>query len=217
MRKKGIGLCLLVLAVMILFQEYLPRLSMPVWKGVLLAGAACCLVLALIKGAGLISWLLASWLFMGLNAHYHWLAISNGAIFLASLFLYVGFGYFTKKSTPVFSFSSSIKGAEEADVVFSTSSRYITDQQVSELDGDIVLSRTSLYFDKAEMAGQEAIYSGDVVFSRVTLYLPRHWSVEIRGDQVFSSVAVRGDSKPGGQKLVFTGDVVFSRLELVYV
>ena len=103
------------------------------------------------------------------------------------------------------------------DTVFGNSTRYINDENLTKVTGNLVFSGSSIYFANATIQGGEAIYSGDAVFSNVKLFVPKDWNVEFAGERVFSSIKTYPNHNPGGKTLVITGEYVFSNLEVFYI
>ncbi|MHC5879225.1 hypothetical protein ACYT69_09895, partial [Streptococcus pyogenes] len=65
----------------------------------------------------------------------------------------------------------------DSDTVFGNTTRYINDENLTRVGGDVVFSGTSIYFANATILGDQAIYSGDAVFSSIKLYVPKDWHV----------------------------------------
>lgn len=216
MKKMLMGVGLILAAGLLLLKDYiqLPDLGMPIWV----------LVVAVIFGFKSLqeairrhwrgSFISAVIVFTVLNWQFEWLKVSVFTIVLAAILLSQGVSMIFKPKKTSFVSEGKLMGA---DTLFKSGTRYVTDDALVDLSGDVVFGSSSLYFDHATMLGDKATYSGDVVFSSVTLYVPRDWRVELTGDHVFSSITVPAQNHVPHKTLVVTGDVVFSSFEVIYI
>ncbi|MFC5631750.1 MULTISPECIES: hypothetical protein [Streptococcus] len=235
MKKTVLALASFAVAAAILFQDYLPKLTIPlgslVWFGILFYFFCHSLVKKSLGG----SFLFGTWCLLLVNEHFSFTTLGNGSIILIGVFCYLGvkllfqpnkfsgkpsyyrsvdgkkkvWGWTTDKSmTRVSSFDS--------DTVFGKSTRYINDE-FSDVSGDTVFGTTTIYFDNANMMTDSAAFSGDAVFSSVTLYIPKNWHLEFQGDQVFSRIGYTPSGETTDKTLYITGDFVFSTLNIIFI
>lgn len=106
----------------------------------------------------------------------------------------------------------------ESEVVFSTSVRYITSQNLKYGSIESVFSNTTIYMDNANLCEGHAAIKVESVFGKTTLYVPKEWNVDMKLSKVFGGANERGVCMSNGENhLVIQGEMVFGNLEIVYV
>lgn len=224
MKKTFLGVGLILLAAYVVFRDYLalPSLGMPLWTLIFVLGFGFCAIQNFLHRSYIGAYSCAIITFIILENHYEWLDISTGTIVLASILAGVGLSMVFKPKRSYFNAKGNVYDGdftEQAgpDTVFSNRTRYVNDENFTDISGDVVFSGTSIYFDNAAMLEDRATYSGDAVFSNVKLYVPRNWNVEFTGDRVFSNIKVYPNGTRTEKTLAVTGDFVFSQLEVIYI
>ena len=168
MRKKLIGIFLILLAALVLLQGYFVKWDISIWT---LAWVTLLAVLSLSSflkrhfGWGFIYGLLA--LFC-LNGQYHFLPVSNSVVILSSILAVIGLNILFKpsKKTKV-RFGSSSTGSmskvdgNNIDVTFSTVTKYLNDQHFTYGSADVSLGEASVYFDNCRIDGPSAQFDVD--------------------------------------------------------
>lgn len=105
-----------------------------------------------------------------------------------------------------------------SEVVFSSSVRYITCQNLQMGKIENVFSNSTIYFDNAQLCKGHAVVKIECVFGKTTLYIPKEWYVDLRATKVFGSVNEKGKyTGDSGNTLVVEGEAVFGNLEIIYV
>ena len=105
-----------------------------------------------------------------------------------------------------------------SEVVFSSSVRYITCQNLQRGKIENVFSSTAIYFDNAKLCNGYATVKIESVFGKTTLYVPSDWRIDFRTTRVFGGVTEKGSaSGASGNCLVLEGEAVFGNIEIIYV
>lgn len=106
----------------------------------------------------------------------------------------------------------------ESEVVFSSSVKYITSQNLQYGSIESVFSNTTIYLDNANLCEGRAVIKIESVFGKITLFVPKEWSVEQKMSKVFGGANERGRCvATGDNRLIIEGEMVFGNLEIVYV
>lgn len=230
MKKTLLGLALLGAAIYLLFGEVLqlPDLGISVWALLFILGFGCASLQSLLHRKWTEAYVFSIITFILLNNQFEWLEVGTGTIILAAVLAGIGGNIllapkgskFFIKGKPIEFYMhgkhTASGDAAASDTVFGSATRYINGD-IGDVSGDMVFASGILYFDNANLPTGYATYSGDVVFSSVTLYVPRDWTVEFRGDRVFSNVKMQPQSAPSDKVLVIAGDLVFSSLAVIYI
>lgn len=231
MKKILLGLAFLAAAIYLLFGKALPipNLGIPFWPLLFILGFGFLAVHRLLHGKWMEAYVFSILTFVLLNHQFDWLAVGTGSIILAAILAGIGGSLiFSPKEGRLFIGGKPIEAfrndsedlgstsATDSDTVYGSATRYINGDIV-ELSGDVVFASAVLYFNHANLPSGSATYSGDAVFSNVKLYLPQDWSVEFRGDRVFSTVKMDTKFSSTDKTLVIAGDLVFSSLEIIAV
>lgn len=99
MKKTGLGIVLLVLAGLILFQNYLPQMNFPIWSLIWMGGVGFLFLIFLVKKRLVESFIFGTWLFILLNNQFKWLNIGMWSIILAATLLCAGLSLIFKPNT----------------------------------------------------------------------------------------------------------------------
>lgn len=215
MKKTILGIGFILGAGLLLFKDYIdfPAIGMPMWRLLLMIWLGLSGLHRLLRRDWQGSFIFAVISFILLNGEFQWLKVSTFTIVAAAILLNIGFSILFKPKR----FSIKVEGGTEADTIFRSGTRYVTDEDLVDLSGDVVFGSSSIYVDNATMLGDKATYSGDTVFSSVRLYVPKNWRVDFTGERVFSSVTIRPNPSETTKTLIITGDVVFSSFEVIYI
>ncbi len=104
-------------------------------------------------------------------------------------------------------------------VRFGAVSKYINSQNLRNVNIDCHFGAAEVYFDNAEIDGNEAVANISASFSGVELYVPRNWHVENQMDCVLGGVDEKGartvDVKD--KKLIIRGKVSLGGVEIKYI
>ena len=229
MKKTLLGAGLILLAVYILFRDAFlwPTWGLPLWTLLFVLGFGYGAVQNALRRNYTSAYVCGVIALIILERHYGWLNVGTGTLVLAAILAGIGLGMIFKPVMFRFDYKFNSEGDQIVggdfvgekgnDTVFGNSTRYINDENLTKVTGNLVFSGSSIYFANATIQGGEAIYSGDAVFSNVKLFVPKDWNVEFAGVRVFSSIKTYPNHNPGGKTLVITGEYVFSNLEVFYI
>jgi predicted membrane protein len=229
MKKTLLGAGLILLAAYILFRDAFlwPTWGLPLWTLLFVLGFGYGAVQNALRRNYTSAYVCGVIALIILERHYGWLNVGTGTLVLAAVLAGIGLGMIFKPVMFRFDYKFNSEGDQIVggdfvgekgnDTVFGNSTRYINDENLTKVTGNLVFSGSSIYFANATIQGGEAIYSGDAVFSNVKLFVPKDWNVEFAGERVFSSIKTYPNHNPGGKTLVITGEYVFSNLEVFYI
>ena len=229
MKKTLLGAGLILLAAYILFRDAFlwPTWGLPLWTLIFVLGFGYGAVQNALRRNYTSAYVCGVIALIILERHYGWLNVGTGTLVLAAVLAGIGLGMIFKPVMFRFDYKFNSEGDQIVggdfvgekgnDTVFGNSTRYINDENLTKVTGNLVFSGSSIYFANATILGDKAFYSGDAVFSNVKLFVPKDWNVEFAGDKVFSSIKTYPSPNPSGKTLVITGDYVFSNLEVFYI
>ncbi len=105
-----------------------------------------------------------------------------------------------------------------SEVVFSSSVRYITCQNLMSGSIENVFSSTTVYFDNAQLHEGRAVIKIESVFGKTTLYIPKEWNVDFKATKVFGGANEKGKyTGTSDNLLVIEGEAVFGNIEIIYI
>ena len=229
MKKSLLGAGFILLAVYILFRDAFlwPTWGLPLWTLLFVLGFGYGAVQNALRRNYTSAYVCGVIALIILERHYGWLNVGTGTLVLAAVLAGIGLGMIFKPVMFRFDYKFNSEGDQIVggdfvgekgnDTVFGNSTRYINDENLTKVTGNLVFSGSSIYFANATILGDKAFYSGDAVFSNVKLFVPKDWNVEFAGERVFSSIKTYPNHNPGGKTLVITGEYVFSNLEVFYI
>ena len=229
MKKTLLGAGLILLAAYILFRDAFlwPTWGLPLWTLIFVLGFGYGAVQNALRRNYTSAYVCGVIALIILERHYGWLNVGTGTLVLAAVLAGIGLGMIFKPVMFRFDYKFNSEGDQIVggdfvgekgnDTVFGNSTRYINDENLTKVTGNLVFSGSSIYFANATILGDKAFYSGDAVFSNVKLFVPKDWNVEFAGVRVFSSIKTYPNHNPGGKTLVITGEYVFSNLEVFYI
>ena len=229
MKKTLLGAGLILLAAYILFRDAFlwPTWGLPLWTLIFVLGFGYGAVQNALRRNYTSAYVCGVIALIILERHYGWLNVGTGTLVLAAVLAGIGLGMIFKPVMFRFDYKFNSEGDQIVggdfvgekgnDTVFGNSTRYINDENLTKVTGNLVFSGSSIYFANATILGDKAFYSGDAVFSNVKLFVPKDWNVEFAGERVFSSIKTYPNHNPGGKTLVITGEYVFSNLEVFYI
>ena len=229
MKKSLLGAGFILLAVYILFRDILllPDFGISLWTLLFVLGFGYGAVQNALRRNYTSAYVCGVIALIILERHYGWLNVGTGTLVLAAVLAGIGLGMIFKPALYCFDFQygphredvleDDFVGEKGNDTIFGNTTRYINDEDLTKVTGNLVFSGSSIYFANATILGDKAFYSGDAVFSNVKLFVPKDWNVEFAGERVFSSIKTYPIHNPGGKTLVITGDYVFSNLEVFYI
>ena len=222
MKKTIIGLGFIVLAAVVLLQGQFgfPYLNINIWTLAVIAGFAYFSIENFMKrnmAAGFIFGYIA---LVIANSHYHFLQISSGTLFGASVLACIGLSLIFKPqkiwTNSRFWHEKSIS-SKEGDIAFGSGTRYINSENFTYDKLDCSFGSASVYFDNATILEGYATFEVELSFGSVTLYVPSNWRVEIDVDNAFGSVSHPRNVNEKDRTLYVKGEVAFGSLKIVYI
>lgn len=236
MKNKIIGLFLLLIAGLILFQDFIKNhimvdLPISIWGIIWVFVFAFFAVNQFKKHKFIDGSFLALVSFLIVNRYYKFIDFKEDLNLKFSTILFVVFlAYFAlkiifnKDNVITFKYSNKYKIKKESnhleyestDIVFSSATKYIN-TPFQYLSSDVVFSTCSFYFSDEAIINDSAVFNGDVVFSSLKIFIPRNWEVVFTGDKVFSMGKIPNNNYPKNKTLTISGNVVFANLEVHYI
>ncbi|HFI0501869.1 TPA: hypothetical protein ACGO0M_001633 [Streptococcus suis] len=220
MKRNGLGIALLILAGLVLFQDYLPVVEFPLWKLALVVGWSYLFFKAMIKKQLVTSFVWGTLVFIVLNSHFDWLEIDTWTLILGAILACTGVKLLikprrSKNMVDTKSFVTGVIGDKGRDTAFGSSTRYIHEENFIHDSVDVAFGSSTIYFDQAEILGDQADFHIDAAFASVDLYLPANWLAVVELDSSMSTVNNYATGM-GEKMLRITGDMAFSTLNIYY-
>lgn len=216
MKRIGIGLTLIVLALALLFQGYVASWHVSIWLvgWCLVFGLLCIQSLLRKRWISTLSWLgLAA---IVVNHSYRFVNLSTFLLLLVWLLLVTGLKFvFSGKKQKRRTFVSIVED-DELEVNFGSSDKYIN-QPFDDMTAEVNFGTLNLYFSDMEVQGQKMHLDVDVNFATMKLYVPQNWQVKMEVNNAFSSIDGLKQVSGAVTVLRVTGNVDFSTLKIEYV
>ena len=165
--------------------------------------------------------------------------ISGWGIFWAALFVSIGLSLIFGKSKSVVTIIKDgktiiddvIDAEDDKDdsknsvfgekvyfkAAFSSVTKYVKSDSFKRADLECKFGNLDVYFDKAQVSGDEAVINVDVNFGDANIYVPKEWDVDNRITTGFGSVHEQGQGTVGGNKVVIKGESKFADVTIKYV
>ncbi|HFI0518573.1 TPA: hypothetical protein ACGOXH_001862 [Streptococcus suis] len=218
MKRNGLGIALLILAGLVLFQDYLPVVEFPLWKLALVVGWSYLFFKAMIKKQLVTSFVWGTLVFIVLNSHFDWLEIDTWTLILGAILACTGVKLLikprrSKNMVDTKSFVKGVIGDKGRDTAFGSSTRYIHEENFIHDSVDVAFGSSTIYFDQAVILGDKASFEINAAFSSLTLYLPDNWQAIVELDSALSTTNNYA-SEPSEKILHITGDLAFSTLTI---
>ena len=225
MRKKLVGILLILLAALVIVQDYFIQWEISIW---MLAWVVLLAVLSLSSflkshfGWGFIYGIVA---LFSLNGQFHFLPVSNSVVILSSILAVIGLNILFNSSSRInnrfglgSNGSDSNNGVNDIDVSFSTVTKYLNDQHFTHGSADVSLGQASVYFDNCHIEGSSAQFDVDVSLGSLSLYVPSDWRVHINVDNSLSAIQHQENpSNLTSKDFYIKGEVSLGNLEIIYV
>ena len=223
MRKKLIGILLILLAALVIVQDYFIKWEISIWMLAWVVLLAILSLSSLLKrhfGLGFAYGIVA---LFSLNGQFHFLPVSNSVLIFSSILAVIGLNILFNPSSKTknrfglgSTGSDANNGGNDIDVTFSVVTKYLNDQQFTHGSADVSLGQASVYFDNCRIEGPSAQFDVDV--SLGSLYVPSDWRVHVNVDNSLS--AVQHEENPSNltsKDFYIKGDVSLGNLEIIYV
>lgn len=218
MKKYGLGIALLVLAVLVLVRDSLGlHLALPFWTTVWFVLTFVTGFHRLVKLDWLASIFCFGLAFIAVNSVYEWVEFGTWNMVLSLVLLCLGLKliFKPKKRRPAHGVGTGVIGDKGREIAFGSSTRYIHEENFTYDSVEVAFGSSTVYFDQAIILGDKADFHIDAAFSSVTLYLPANWQAIVELDSSMS--AVNNYATGMGEKMLhITGDMAFSTLNIYY-
>ncbi|WP_064519185.1 hypothetical protein [Streptococcus vestibularis] len=225
MRKKLVGILLILLAALVIVQDYFIQWEISIW---MLAWVVLLAVLSLSSflkshfGWGFIYGIVA---LFSLNGQFHFLPVSNSVVILSSILAVIGLNILFNSSSKTknrfglgSTGSDANNGGNDIDVSFSTVTKYLNDQHFTHGSADVSLGQASVYFDNCHIEGSSAQFDVDVSLGSLSLYVPSDWRVHINVDNSLSAIQHQENpSNLTSKDFYIKGEVSLGNLEIIYI
>ena len=225
MRKKLIGILLILLAALVIVQDYFIQWEISIWMLAWVVLLAILSLSSLLKrhfGLGFAYGIVA---LFSLNGQFHFLPVSDSVLIFSSILAVVGLNILFKPSGKTknrfglgSTGSDAQNGGNDIDVTFSSVTKYLNDQQFTHGSADVSLGQASVYLDNCRIEGPSAQFDVDVSLGSLSLYVPSDWRVHVNVDNSLS--AVQHEENPSNltsKDFYIKGDVSLGNLEIIYV
>ena len=222
MRKKLIGILLILLAALVIVQDYFIKWEISIWMLAWVVLLAILSLSSLLKrhfGLGFAYGIVA---LFSLNGQFH---LSNSVVIFSSVLAVIGLNILFNSSGKTknrfglgVTGSDANNGGNDIDVTFSSVTKYLNDQQFTHGSADVSLGQASVYFDNCRIEGPSAQFDVDVSLGSLSLYVPSDWRVHVNVDNSLS--AVQHEENPSNltsKDFYIKGDVSLGNLEIIYV
>lgn len=115
-------------------------------------------------------------------------------------------------------FEENIEGSINTDVSFSSTIKYINTNEFVRANLSCSFGSMKVYFDNAQMKGDEAIINLEASFSGVEIYIPKEWSLQNEASVAFGGIEEKNKGiLETTKRLILIGDVSFSGVEIIYI
>lgn len=225
MRKKLIGILLILLAALVIVQDYFIQWEISFWMLAWVVLLAILSLSSLLKrhfGLGFAYGIVA---LFSLNGQFHFLPVSNSVLIFSSILAVIGLNilfHSSGKAKNRFGLgatgSDANNGGNDIDVTFSTVTKYLNDQHFTHGSADVSLGQASVYFDNCHIEGASAQFDVDVSLGSLSLYVPSDWRVHINVDNSLSAIQHQENpSNLTSKDFYIKGEVSLGNLEIIYV
>ena len=225
MRKKLIGILLILLAALVIVQDYFIKWEISIWMLAWVVLLAILSLSSLLKrhfGLGFAYGIVA---LFSLNGQFHFLPVSNSVLIFSSILAVIGLNILFNSSSKTknrfglgSTGSDANNGGNDIDVTFSVVTKYLNDQQFTHGSADVSLGQASVYFDNCRIEGPSAQFDVDVSLGSLSLYVPSDWRVHTNVDNSLSAIQYQENpSNLTSKDLYIKGEVSLGNLESIYV
>ena len=223
MKKKAFGIVLLVLAALVLLQGNfgIPSLGGQIWPLIGIGFFAYQSVGALLRRHFTSASVTALVALLIANHFYDILPIPNQSLFWASVLIVLGVSMLTHTNRTWNGKKWWYDGEKtiltDKEVAFGTGTFYKQDQELVEDQVEVGFGNAKIYYDNAEMLGDNATLKIEVGFGNAVIYVPQHWGVDLKVETFCGVAKADTPLAPTSKTLIIRGDVAFGKLGIVYV
>lgn len=108
---------------------------------------------------------------------------------------------------------------ENVNLAFGGISKYINSQNLKKVNVNCKFGGAKIFFDKAEIEGNEAIMNVDIDFCGIEMYVPKAWAVKKDVDFIIGGIDEKGlkGQSTGGKVLTIKGRAKFAGITIIYI
>ncbi|WP_165211865.1 hypothetical protein [Streptococcus tangpeifui] len=217
MRKFFLGISLILLAAVIVFQDLFAPALVDGWALLGLCITAAWFLGSILRAAFTSSFLSLGFFLIILNGRLHFLPLSNSTIFLVAFLVGLGLDNLFGRRKPWNFRWRTKKNNQYIYAPYNSNASHIRDDNFISGRAEVTFGKKVIYFDEAMILGDIATFEVEVSFASIVLYIPRDWSVVCKVSNVFGSVNLPSRRSAGRKTLELTGSVAFGSLEVVYL
>ncbi len=225
MRKKLVGILLILLAALVIVQDYFIQWEISFW---MLAWVVLLAILSLssfLKRHFALGFAYGIVALFSLNGQFQFLPVSNSVVILSSILAVIGLNILFNSSSKTknrfglgSTGSDANNGGNDIDVSFSTVTKYHNEQHFTHGSADVSLGQASVYFDNCHIEGSSAQFDVDVSLGSLSLYVPSDWRVHINVDNSLSAIQHQENpSNLTSKDFYIKGEVSLGNLEIIYI
>lgn len=225
MRKKLVGILLILLVALVIVQDYFIQWEISFW---MLAWVVLLAILSLssfLKRHFALGFAYGIVALFSLNGQFQFLPVSNSVVILSSILAVIGLNILFNSSSKTknrfglgSTGSDANNGGNDIDVSFSTVTKYLNDQHFTHGSADVSLGQASVYFDNCHIEGSSAQFDVDVSLGSLSLYVPSDWRVHINVDNSLSAIQHQENpSNLTSKDFYIKGEVSLGNLEIIYI
>ena len=223
MKKKALGIVLLVLAALVLLQGNfgIPSFGGQIWPLIGIGFFAYQSVEAILRRHFTSATITALVALMIANHFYDILPIPNQSLFWASVLIVLGVSMLTHTNRTWNGKKWWYDGEKtiltDKEVAFGAGTFYKQDQELVEDEFEVGFGNAKIYYDNAEMLGDSATLKIEVGFGNAVIYVPQHWRVDLKVETFCGAAKADAPVAPTSKTLIIRGEGAFGKLEVVYV
>lgn len=217
MRKSILGILLILLALLILFQALFVPALIDGWTLLGLSFTAIWFLGSLLSAAFTSSFLGLAFFLIILNSQWHFLNLPNATICLIAFLVGLGLDIlFRGRKAWRFRWRSQINNSYSYQPHTSHTVHIRDDNFISD-GAEVSFGQKIVYLDEAVILGDIASFEVNVSFANMVLYIPRDWSLVSKVSTSLGAVTLPSQHSQGNKTLELTGRVAFGSLEVIYL
>lgn len=217
MRKSILGILLILLALLILFQALFVPALIDGWALLGLSFTAIWFLGSLLSAAFTSSFLGLAFFLIILNSQWHFLNLPNATICLVAFLVGLGLDILFGGRKNWGSRWWAKKDYKYTYKPYNSDDSHIRDDNFISGRAEVSFGKKVIYLDEAVILGDIANFEVAVSFASMVLYIPRDWSVVCKVSSPLGSISLPSQNSEGSKTLELTGSVSFGNLEVIYL
>lgn len=217
MKKSILGVALIALAGVLVFQGQLGLAELPLWPMLGTLVFAYLTLHSLLDGNWGSAIFLGGVTFIILNSVYDWVTLSLWTMFVAAGLVAVGVDLLVKPKRRLVTVTGKFSDSDKDVISFGSSNLYINESDFTYAKREVAFGNANIYFDQSEIAGDSATFEVEVGFGNMKLFVPSDWKVLSSVESSFAAVKVPQNLNETHKTLYLQGEVAFGHLEVIYL